>query len=165
MKRPRKGSPRHVKVTSTHLDRSQHILIPLPCQDIDSDSDSTSDGQSDSNSDNIDLVIPRGGGRPKLKKQPRRVRLVAKLAIDDILANVCLTNAYPDGPEMVSDFGRGALIRSARSLNDKAIVQRLKQSDAYWKPFATFVSCHLTSHAPYSHYCSQYNVCPRCVAR
>ncbi len=85
--------------------------------------------------------MPSGkGARLALKKQYPRVHAVLIGGINDILTNVCLTNAYPDGPEMSNEFGRGALLRAAKDLNDRDILTRLKTNEKYWRPLSNIVS-------------------------
>ncbi|RDX39857.1 hypothetical protein OH76DRAFT_1367103, partial [Lentinus brumalis] len=101
-----------------------------------SDSDHASDSD-DSDDDGIDLVLRKHGGRLKLKKQRPRVKRVTKQAIEDMMLNVCITNAYPDSPDKTNDFAQKSLIRSAKSVGDTDIAGRLKRDEKYWKRLAT----------------------------
>ncbi|KAI0716909.1 hypothetical protein C8Q76DRAFT_795146 [Earliella scabrosa] len=83
--------------------------------------------------DSIELVLSKNGGRLKLKKQRPRVAQVARRAVDNIQASVCLTNAFPDGAEKTTDFARKALVKAAKDLGDQEIVRRLKRDAPYCK--------------------------------
>ncbi|RPD72205.1 hypothetical protein L226DRAFT_442490, partial [Lentinus tigrinus ALCF2SS1-7] len=85
----------------------------------------------------IELVLRRHGGRLRLKGQRPRVKLVAKEAIQETLTNICVTNAYPEGPDKNDIFARDSLIRSAKALHDKEIAQRCKHDELYWRKLGT----------------------------
>ncbi|KAI0351067.1 hypothetical protein OH77DRAFT_1430299 [Trametes cingulata] len=104
-----------------------------------------SEGQSSGDSDiemlvpeaHIDIVWPERGGKISLKAQHPRVRAVAKKAIKEILASLCLTNAFPEGPEKHGRFARSALAASAEKLNHQDILERLKNDQEYARALAT----------------------------
>ncbi|KAI0704545.1 hypothetical protein C8Q76DRAFT_697139 [Earliella scabrosa] len=101
--------------------------------DDDSSSSDSSDPDGSDDDDSIELVLSKNGGRLKLKKQRPRVAQVARRAVDNIQANVCLTNAFPDGAEKTTDFARKALLKAAKDLGDQEIVRRLKRDGPYCK--------------------------------
>ncbi|KAI0635790.1 hypothetical protein C8Q77DRAFT_1207724 [Trametes polyzona] len=98
--------------------------------DDDSGSDDTPNAPDHPNdNDSIELVEP--GPRLSLGIQRPRVRTVAKRAIDDVLLNVCLKNAFPEGPDKHNQFTRPTLIRIATELGFKDIARRLNSDVVY----------------------------------
>ncbi|RPD72983.1 hypothetical protein L226DRAFT_524415 [Lentinus tigrinus ALCF2SS1-7] len=100
------------------------------------DSNLSSDSRSPDN-DSIELVMRKHGGRLRLKAQHPRVKLVAKEAIQETLTNICVINAYPEGPDKNDIFARDSLIRSAKALHDTEIAQRCKHDELYWRKLGT----------------------------
>ena len=128
-----------VRAASSHA-CCQHDSLPgfdLDNDDADADDDDR-DTDTDDADNSIDLVSKPGTTRLELKPQHRRVRLVAKRAIDEFMVHICTINAYPDGAVKKSDFARQALINSAKHFNDKQILARLKDPE-YWEALAGIV--------------------------
>ncbi|KAH9850540.1 hypothetical protein C2E23DRAFT_887417 [Lenzites betulinus] len=89
--------------------------------------------QSDSDSNVADLGIKLVDPGPKLAltNQCPCVKAVAHQAIEDVLIDVCLKNAFPEGPNKHNQFTRPTLIRVAKELKCSDIVQRLKTDQTY----------------------------------
>ncbi|CDO75133.1 hypothetical protein BN946_scf185010.g58 [Trametes cinnabarina] len=88
----------------------------------------------------IEIVWPSRGGKVSLKAQRPRVRAVARDAIGEILASICLKNASPEGPEKQNHFAKHALIASAGKLGFSDIVDRLKSDREYAKALGTILT-------------------------
>ncbi|KAI0702192.1 hypothetical protein C8Q76DRAFT_697914 [Earliella scabrosa] len=99
--------------------------------DEDDLSEVSSDEDNDGNDSGIDLVLTPGSSKLSLRAQHGRVKRVASRAIDELLTDVCLINAFPDGPEKSSDFAKCALIKSAKAYGYTNIVNRLKKDKHY----------------------------------
>ena len=96
--------------------------------------------EDDGHDSGIELVLTPGSSRLSLRAQHTRVKRVASRAIDELLADVCLVNAFPDGPEKSSDFGKRALIKSAKACGYTTIVQRLQKDKRYCLKLSSIVS-------------------------
>ncbi|KAH9852997.1 hypothetical protein C2E23DRAFT_885337 [Lenzites betulinus] len=77
----------------------------------------------------IDLVNP--GPKLALGCQHPRVRAVAKAAIDEVQANVCLNNAFPEGPDKHNQFTLPTLVRVAQKLGYPDIARRVQTDMIY----------------------------------
>ncbi|KAH9847583.1 hypothetical protein C2E23DRAFT_847901 [Lenzites betulinus] len=77
----------------------------------------------------IDLVSP--GPKLALGVQLPRVRAVAKAAIDEVQADVCLKNAFPEGPDKHNQFTLPTLVRVAQKLGYADIVRRVQTDITY----------------------------------
>ena len=86
--------------------------------------DTSSPDPLDCTEDNITPVI-RKEGRIRLTDQPGRIQRVCTAAIKELLTNICVKNAFPDGPEKSSDFAKSALITAAKSLKYDDIRKKL----------------------------------------
>ncbi|KAI0741215.1 hypothetical protein C8Q76DRAFT_689806 [Earliella scabrosa] len=113
---------------------SNSNLAPKKCQcktrtaqkpgnsDNDSSSSDSSDPDGSDNDDSIELVLSKNGRRLKLKKWRPCVAQVTHHAVENIQANVCLTNTFPDGAEKTTDFAHKALLKAAKDLRDQKIM-------------------------------------------
>ena len=102
--------------------------------------------------DSIDLVFSLKTGRPDLLKQHRRVRHVAKAAIDQVLGQICLKNAFPEGPDKFDTFIRRILVQTAEKAGDKELVKKLKSDIDYAHSLAHIVSiCYFMLRQLLSH--------------
>ncbi|KAI0648458.1 hypothetical protein C8Q79DRAFT_906184, partial [Trametes meyenii] len=79
--------------------------------------------------DSIELVEP--GPKLGLGAQRPRVKAVAQKAITEVIADVCLKNAFPEGPEKHNGFTCPTLVRVATELGYNDIVRRLKTDKKY----------------------------------
>ncbi|PIL24484.1 hypothetical protein GSI_14239 [Ganoderma sinense ZZ0214-1] len=105
------------------------------------DDEAVSESSSDEDNKNIDLIW-LGNSRPNLTDQHPRVKQVANLAIADCELNVCTVNAFPDDPDGDGSFTRDILIKHAKALGYKDMVQKLKdrKDSTYWKKLSTIPS-------------------------
>ncbi|KAL1941439.1 hypothetical protein VTO73DRAFT_7256 [Trametes versicolor] len=86
-------------------------------------------GEGSDDESGIELVDP--GPKLALGPQHRCVKIVAKRAINDVLIDVCLKNAFPEGPDKHNQFTHPTLIRVARDLEMHDIARRLKNDLTY----------------------------------
>lgn len=119
----------------------------ITIQNADSDSD-LSTGEENPDEESTDLVLTPGKSRLGLKKQPVRVRCIAKGANSEVRANLFLVNAYPDAGTKNTEYARSALIRSAKKLKDRRIYSLLKSNETYITKLATIV-CPMKLSCPF----------------
>ena len=113
-------------------------LKPLSLQIDASDDDSQSEASA-SNNTSIKLVLGNKG-RYRLLEQPPRVRKVAKDAISCVESEICLKNAFPDGPEKYDVFARRILVKCAEANGDRELAKKLKDDADYAHDLASIVS-------------------------
>ncbi|KAM5544384.1 hypothetical protein V8D89_002044 [Ganoderma adspersum] len=98
---------------------------------------------SDEDEDNMSInFIWLGNSRPNLTNQHPQVKQVMILAISDCELSICTVNAFPDDPDEDGSFTRDILIKHAKSLGYKDMVQLLKdrKDSTYWKKFSSILS-------------------------
>ena len=103
-----------------------------------SDEDGIADSDTDQD-DSIEIIVP-ARGKIGLKDQHLRVRRVATIANQNIMADVLLVDAFPDGLGKTTDFARYALIKAAEEKEYGKMVRRLKTDKTYWTKLGSIVS-------------------------
>ncbi|KAI0331457.1 hypothetical protein GY45DRAFT_1300919 [Cubamyces sp. BRFM 1775] len=93
----------------------------------------------------IEIVWPEKGGKLGLKKQRPRVKEVLRDSIGELLASLCLKNAYPDGMDIHHNYAKQALIKSADHLGYTDIAHRLRSDKEYVKALASIPAQRVSS--------------------
>lgn len=101
---------------------------------------SDSEGSEAEAVDSIELEYPKHGGPLLLMSQVPRVRSVARAAIDQVLVDLCFTDAFPD-VFMQTKYAFTALVKCAEKLGHHDIAQRISNDQGYAKALAAIV-CH-----------------------
>ena len=100
-----------------------------------------SDAESDDGDDPALKIVPsKKTGRPGVSDQPPRVARVARDAIQETEALLCLKNAFPEGPEKFTSFIGDILVDAAKKHNDVELVNKLKTDSKYAHKLAQIVS-------------------------
>ena len=142
---PAKRQRKQVRADASTFNKSVLLLMLLQ-DDSDDPNGSELDGSESENGDindgdnSIELVATPGASRLDLKPQHPRVRRAARKGIKEFFALLCTTNGWPEGQDETVATARRALARSAASLGDHQLANRIRQSTSYGEKLATIVS-------------------------